>query len=83
MKEIDIQELQQNAPRVVARAEAGESITITDRGRPVALLGPIKPSSINVLIEADATAPSRRFVDLPPPAPLASGQSPLFEIIDE
>ncbi|MCL1588681.1 MAG: type II toxin-antitoxin system prevent-host-death family antitoxin [Actinomycetia bacterium] len=84
MREIDIQEFQMNAPRVIAVAEAGESITITDRGRPVALLGPIRPSRIDALIKTGATTlPSRRLVDLPPPAPRASGQSTLSEIVDE
>ena len=84
MKEIDIQELQMNAPRVVASVEVGESITITDKGTPVALLRPIRPSRIDALIEVGATTPpSRRLVDLPPPAPRASDQSPLSEIVEE
>jgi antitoxin (DNA-binding transcriptional repressor) of toxin-antitoxin stability system len=84
MREIDIQEFQMNAPRIIAFAEAGESITIIDEGRPVALLGPIRLSRIDALIEVGATTPpSRRLVDLPPPAPRASGQSPLSEIIEE
>lgn len=38
---VGIRALQQNASAVVSRVEAGESIEITDRGRPVARLVPI------------------------------------------
>lgn len=84
MSEVGIRALKQNASKVVARARAGESITITDRGRPVAVLGPIKMSRIDLLIEAGlATPPSRYIRNLPPPVARAAGQSPLSEIIEE
>jgi len=40
---IGIRELRQNASAHVAAASAGETITITDRGRPVAKLVPLTP----------------------------------------
>ena len=40
MTRIGIRELRQHASRWVARAAAGETIEITDRGRLVAALGP-------------------------------------------
>ncbi|HEU4490889.1 MAG TPA: type II toxin-antitoxin system prevent-host-death family antitoxin [Jiangellales bacterium] len=40
MARIGIRELRQHASRWVARAAAGETIEITDRGRLVAALGP-------------------------------------------
>lgn len=43
METIGIRELRQNASRYLRRVAAGESITVTDRGRPVAVLNP--PSS--------------------------------------
>lgn len=39
-----IRELKQNASEVVARAEQGETITITVQGRPVAKIVPITPT---------------------------------------
>ncbi|MGV9671830.1 type II toxin-antitoxin system Phd/YefM family antitoxin [Gordonia sp. NPDC003504] len=36
MSEVGIRALKQNASAVVAEAAAGETVTITDRGRPVA-----------------------------------------------
>ncbi len=39
MAEVGIRALKQNASEVVARVEAGEEITVTNRGRPVAKIG--------------------------------------------
>ena len=84
MSEVGIRALKQKASEVVARAKAGESITITDRGKPVARLVPIDRSRIDLLVEAGlATPPGRDIEDLPPPVPGTSGQSSLSEIIDE
>jgi prevent-host-death family protein len=41
MERIGIRELQQHASRWVRRAAAGETIEVTDRGRPVARLLPL------------------------------------------
>ena len=42
---VGIRELKQNASAVVARAAAGEALTVTDRGRPVARLLPLERKS--------------------------------------
>lgn len=63
-----IRALKQNASQVVARVAAGEIITITDRGRPVALLAPIPVDRLDALLAAGhARAAKRRLVDLSPP----------------
>jgi len=41
---IGIRELRQNASEWIAKAKAGATIQITDRGRPVARLVPITPA---------------------------------------
>jgi prevent-host-death family protein len=70
MSEVGIRALKQNASAVVARAEAGETVTITDRGRPVAQLTPIPASRLAGLIQgAKARPPRRRLGELPPPDP--------------
>lgn len=70
MSEIGIRELQQNASAVVAEATAGRTVTITRRGRPVALLTPLPPSRLDALIEQGrATPPRRPLSQLPPPGP--------------
>jgi prevent-host-death family protein len=46
MERIGVRELRQHASRWLARVAAGETIEITDRGRPVAMLTP--PSQLLV-----------------------------------
>lgn len=41
MERIGVRELRQHASRYLARAARGETLEITDRGRPVALLTPV------------------------------------------
>jgi prevent-host-death family protein len=45
MDKVGVRELRQNASAVLRRVEAGEILEVTDRGRPVARLVPIKPLS--------------------------------------
>lgn len=42
MERIGVRELRQNASRYLARVERGENLEITDRGRPVAMLIPVR-----------------------------------------
>jgi prevent-host-death family protein len=70
MAEVGIRALKQNASAVVAQAAAGERVTITDRGRPVAQLTPIPASRLEQLVEAGRARPARRVLaDLPAPEP--------------
>jgi prevent-host-death family protein len=70
MSEVGIRALKQNASAVVARAAAGETVTITDRGRPVAQLTAIPSSRLRQLAAAGrARPPRRRLTDLPAPEP--------------
>lgn len=41
MEDVGVRELRQHASRYLARVAAGESLQVTDRGRPVALLVPL------------------------------------------
>jgi prevent-host-death family protein len=70
MTEVGIRALKQNASAVVSDAAAGETVTITDRGRPVARLTPIPASPLRRLLDAGhARAALRDIRDLPEPAP--------------
>lgn len=83
MTEVGIRALKQNASAVVAEAASGDLITITDRGRPVALLVPIASSQVDALIAADRARPARRRLsDLPAPARRRRGQVPLSEELE-
>lgn len=68
MAEVGIRALKQNASAVVAEAAAGETVIITDRGRPVAQMTPIPKSRLRELIETGRARPaSRKIEELPPP----------------
>ena len=51
MERIGIRELRQHASHYLSRVQGGESLEITDRGRPVARLVPIRGNSWEELIE--------------------------------
>jgi prevent-host-death family protein len=68
MAEVGIRSLKQNASAVVAKAAAGETVTITDRGRPVAQLTSIPSSPLQALLAAGRARPAKRkIVALKPP----------------
>ncbi len=76
--------LKQNASAVVARAASGESVTITDRGRPVAQMVPLGASQLLRLIESGRARQARRPLrDLPAPAPGPSLSASLAASRDE
>ena len=83
MRSVGIRALQQNASAVVARAQAGEVIEITDRGRPVARLVPIRAGSrIQELVESGRLKlATTSLKDTPPPLSLGEGSPSLSEIL--
>ena len=62
MVEVGIRALKQNASAVVARAARGETVTITDRGRPVAQMTPIPMSTLHSLLAAGQGRAARRDI---------------------
>lgn len=70
MAEVGIRALKQNASAVVASAAAGETVTITDRGRAVAQMTAIAHTRLAQLLDAGRARPPRRKLDdLPAPEP--------------
>jgi prevent-host-death family protein len=70
MSEVGIRALKQNASAVVAQAVSGETVTITDRGRPVAQMTAIASSRLDSLIEQGrARVATTDITDLAPPEP--------------
>jgi prevent-host-death family protein len=57
MDVIGVRELRQHASRYLRRVAAGESIEVTDRGRPVARLVPISGDPWQDLIDAGEVQP--------------------------
>jgi len=83
MSEVGIRALKQNASAVVAEAAAGETVTITDRGRPVAQLTAIPTSRLRALVSAGRARQARRsMADLPPPEPGPEVSTTLAEMRD-
>lgn len=87
MGTVGIRELKQNASAVVARAVEGETMTITDRGRPVALLTGIKKSPLEQLIEAgevELPASAPRIWEIDPFVPAAEeGEITLSDVLTQ
>lgn len=75
MSSVGVRELRQRASELLRRVEQGETIEITDRGRPIAVLGPLPEGSplerLRAAGEVDEAALD--LGDLPAPLPLAPG----------
>jgi prevent-host-death family protein len=86
MATIGVRELRQNASAVLRRVLQGESIEITQRGRPVAMLVPLPPEDDVVerlITQGLATRPKGNLLDLPPPIKLPPGAKLPSEILEE
>jgi prevent-host-death family protein len=76
MTKVGVRELRQRASELLRRVEAGETFEVTDRGRPVALLAPVRDRRpLDRLRDAGELEPSRGdLAELPAPLKLAPGQ---------
>ena len=83
MSTVGIRALKQNASAVVRQAAAGDVVTITDRGRPVAQIVPLRKSRLAELRDAglvkEATIAAS---ELPLPTARIEG-TPLSELVRE
>jgi prevent-host-death family protein len=72
---VGIRELRQRASELLRRVEAGETIEITDRGRPVAVLAPLPEGDpYERLLAAGEIIPATGSLDdLPDPLPPTPG----------
>lgn len=57
MERIGVRELRQHASRYLAQVRHGETIEITDRGRPVARLVPVSEDRWSALVAAGTVRP--------------------------
>ncbi len=81
MNRVGIRELKQNASAVVARVQHGETIVVTDRGRPAALLSPIPGSKVEELkTSGRLRSATLSFASFQPPEP---HDKPLSETLQE
>ena len=81
---MSVRELRQHLSRYLRRVAAGERLVVTERRRPVAVLGPL-PENDDILDYltsiGEITPPAGDVLDLPPPKP-APGP-PSSEILDD
>jgi prevent-host-death family protein len=84
MASVGVRELRQRASELLRRVEAGETIEITDRGRPVASLNPLprlRPLE-RLRASGETIRPKGRIEDLPPPLRLKPGQESPSKVLE-
>ncbi len=67
---VGVRELRQDLSRYLRRVARGETLEVTDRGQPVALLAPLPVASgplERLIADGRATRPSRDLLELLPP----------------
>lgn len=76
--------MRQRASELLRRVEAGETIEITDRGRPVAILAPLpNQGAIERLRATGELGPAGADLsDLAEPLPLSPGQEPPSRVLE-
>jgi prevent-host-death family protein len=83
MTRVGVRELRQAASELLRRVGQGESFEITDRGRPVAVLGPIPEGGPLQRLRATGQVEpaSGDLVDLPEPIALPAGAEPPSSVL--
>jgi prevent-host-death family protein len=76
MKRIGLREANQQFARVIRAVRRGESVTLLDRDRPVALITPLRPptSIVDRLAAEGLLIPARAPALLPPCRPVRIGR---------
>ena len=84
---VGIRELRQNLSIYVHRVKAGETLEVTEHGRPVARLTPLTPLAATgyerLLAEGGIRQARGDWGDLGPPLPQSAASRPLVEVLAE
>lgn len=86
MEEVSVRELRQHLSRYLRRVEKGEHLVVTERRRPVAMLGPLPEDEdiLDYLIAiGEATPATEDLLDLLPPKPAPPGAPTSEEILED
>jgi len=81
MERIGVRELRQQASAVLRRVEAGETVEVTDRGRPVAVLVRTLPAGLDRLEREGLIRPAQGDLLEITPIPLPSGARSPSEVL--
>ena len=73
MFQIGVRELRQHASVYLARVAGGETLEVTDRGRPIARLVPIREDRFEDLVTLGRITPSVDALDVADEAPVDFG----------
>lgn len=82
---VGVRELRQNLSVYLRRVEKGETLEVTERGRPVAVLAPLAEASTalgRLISSGRASVPEGELLDLGPP-PRSSEPGRLRKALDE
>jgi prevent-host-death family protein len=83
MKRVGVRELRRDASAILRRVAAGETVEVTDRGRPVAIILKTTPSSLARLeLEGLLRRGEMNLLDLPR-IPLPPGVTPPSKVVSE
>ena len=84
MASVGVRELRQRASALLRRVAAGETIEVTDRGRPVALLSPIPEAGPleRLRVAGEVSSADGDLAELPMPLALAPGQEPPSAVLE-
>jgi prevent-host-death family protein len=82
---VGVRELRQDASKVLKLVKGGETILVTERGKPVAEIRPIKEITMQDLIDAGIVTPAKAKFDpkVFEPLPNPEGRSLLKEFLKE
>jgi len=83
MESVGIRELRQRASQLLRQVQRGETVEITDRGRPVALLPPLAAGDELEHLRAtgQVRAAGGSLDDLPEPLPTEPGSDTASEVL--
>jgi antitoxin (DNA-binding transcriptional repressor) of toxin-antitoxin stability system len=85
MRSIDVREFRRDVHRCLRLVASGETVRVTDAGRPVALLVPPPGGGgYDALLASGRIRPGTgRISDLGPPLPASAGRPPLSAVLDD
>lgn len=81
MTTVGVRELRQRASELLRLVEAGETVQITDRGRPVAILAPVPMTPYERMVAAGEIEPATDHSFFEPPIEVAEGAEPASVVL--